>query len=148
MKTLLILLSLVTIAYSFGVAQYLDVPVGKENVELKLATGNVKVITRKLAGSEEVQTWNVEKKTWQDSVSLFFEGWMILRKRAERKTDHVSQFFLQGPRNPFHQKVTKADAGFYDYEMLKEVTEAQKNLPEGVFVDVEPMLTGIELIVQ
>ncbi|EGT44765.1 hypothetical protein CAEBREN_20340 [Caenorhabditis brenneri] len=133
MKTLLLLFSLVTISYSFGVAQYLDVPVGKENVELKLATGNVKVITRKLAGSEEVQTWNVEKKTWQDSKG---------------KPITSTNFSYKAPGTLILKKVAKADAGFYDYEMLKEVTEAQKNLPEGVFVDVEPMLTGIELIVQ
>uniref|UniRef100_A0A1I7U3S5 Ig-like domain-containing protein n=1 Tax=Caenorhabditis tropicalis TaxID=1561998 RepID=A0A1I7U3S5_9PELO len=132
MRSLIIFLSLIPLSYAFGVAEYKDVTVGQENVILTVADGNVKVIKRMLDGSDKHQIWNVSRGTWIDETG---------------KPVPSSNYSFKAPGTIIIRIVTKEDAGFYDYDPEVDVADAQKNLPEGEFVDIDPMLTGIQLSV-
>ncbi|CAO4381765.1 unnamed protein product [Caenorhabditis nigoni] len=128
MKTLIILLSLLSVSLAqLGLA----LPAGTTDFELPIHASDAKAFTRKLSNGE-TQTWNLEgpnKGTWVD---------------AKGKKVPSSNFVFVAPDTLKIKKVTKGDAGFYDY-VSKHVPE-KFDLPPGVHVD-PGMPSGFELTV-
>ncbi|KAF1753148.1 hypothetical protein GCK72_019704 [Caenorhabditis remanei] len=129
MKTLILLLALTAVS----VAQIgLAVPAGTKDFELPIHASDVKAFTRKLKNGE-TQTWNLSganKGTWVDSKG---------------KKIPSTNFVFVAPSNLKIKKVTKGDAGFYDYiSTFAPVDPAP--LPPGVHID-PGMPTGFDLTV-
>ncbi|UMM37884.1 hypothetical protein L5515_009508 [Caenorhabditis briggsae] len=128
MKTLIILLSLLSVS----LAQLgLLLPAGTTNFELPIHASDAKAFTRKLSNGQ-MQTWNLEgpnKGTWVD---------------AKGKKVPSSNFVIVAPATLKIKKVTKGDAGFYDY--VSKLAPVKFDLPPGVHVD-PGVPSGVELTV-
>ncbi|EGT37268.1 hypothetical protein CAEBREN_10298 [Caenorhabditis brenneri] len=118
MKTILLLLALTTAAYSVGLG--LVIPVGTKDFELPIHAYEPKAFTRVLKNGEK-QTWNLSgpnKGTWVD---------------AKGKKIPSSNFVFVAPDTLKIKKVTKEDAGAYDYIPSRVVEDFSS--PPGVHVD-------------
>ncbi|CAL2046552.1 unnamed protein product [Caenorhabditis brenneri] len=129
MKTILLLLAVTTSIYSFGIG--LAIPAGTKDFTLPIRAYEPKAFTRELKNGEK-QTWNLSgpnKGTWVD---------------AKGKKISSSNFVFVAPDTLKIKKVTKEDAGIYDFIPLVELKDIK--LPPGVHVDpVAP--SGVELTV-
>ncbi|CAL2046543.1 hypothetical protein CAEBREN_07777 [Caenorhabditis brenneri] len=129
MKTLILLLAVISFAYAFNLG--IGVPNGSKDVNIEVSRfGDIKSITRKLK-SGGTQVWNLtgpNKGTWVDSKG---------------KKIPSSNYSFKAPGSIVIKKVSKADEGVYDYEPL--TTVKPEKLPPGVHVD--PHQQGVELSV-
>ncbi|EFO88489.1 hypothetical protein CRE_13016 [Caenorhabditis remanei] len=145
MKTLILLLALSAVSFAqIGLA----VPAGTKDFELPIHASDVKAFTRKLKNGE-TQTWNLSganKGTWVDSVSLFSINLILVVNFFQKgKKIPSTNFVFVAPSNLKIKKVTKGDAGFYDYiSTFAPVDPAP--LPPGVHID-PGMPTGFDLTV-
>ncbi|EFP12774.1 hypothetical protein CRE_05052 [Caenorhabditis remanei] len=128
MKTLLLLLALVSVSYGFALG--IGVPLGEKDVALPISSEEVKAFTRTLKNGQK-QVWNLSgpnKGTWVDSKG---------------KKVPSTNFVFKAPGTLIIKKLSNDDAGVYDYEPLKVIKE--EKLPPGVHVD--PHQQRIELSV-
>ncbi|CAO4381764.1 unnamed protein product [Caenorhabditis nigoni] len=100
----------------------LDLPEGKEDVTLPINALEPKAFTRKLSNGE-TQIWDLEgpnKETWVDEKG---------------KKVPSSNFVFVAPDTLKIKKVTKEDAGFYDY--YTKLNPAEVDIPpSGVQLNV------------
>ncbi|EGT37282.1 hypothetical protein CAEBREN_17664 [Caenorhabditis brenneri] len=122
MKTIVLLLVLTILAFSYP-AEYglgLAVKAGHEDLILAVRASEPKAYTRVLKNGEK-QTWNLSgpnKGTWID---------------AKGNKIPSSHFVFIAPNTLKIKKVTKEDAGIYDYIPLHEPVKTK--LPKGVHID-------------